>query len=119
MASAIIEKFVPEVYQDQVMQCPTLPEDWLLVESELSTCRGWKAYSNQMSTRWRQPLLKLQGLPLHCILGPGGWRLQVPVGGHGDSRVNFRCSEFQAHRFEAQIEDGSIGFPDSESLEIG
>ena len=40
VASQTIEKFVPEVcntitraYQDQVMQCPTLPEDWLLVES--------------------------------------------------------------------------------------
>ena len=40
MASPTIEKFVPEVcdsitraYRDQVMRCPTLPEDWLLVES--------------------------------------------------------------------------------------
>ena len=74
-------------------------------EVELSTCRGctgWNAYYNQMSTRGRQPLPQLQGLPLHCTLGPGGWRLQVPVGGHGGSRVNFRCSDFQAHRFEAQ-----------------
>ena len=77
----------------------------LPLEVELSTCHGcpeWKAYSNQMSTRGRQPLLQLQGLPLHCTLGPGGWRLQVPVSGHGGSWVNFRCSDFQAHRFEAQ-----------------
>ena len=40
VASLTIEKFVPEVcnaitraYRDQVMWCPTLPEDWLLVES--------------------------------------------------------------------------------------
>ena len=40
VASQTIEKLVPEVcdaitraYRDQVMQCPTLPEDWLLVES--------------------------------------------------------------------------------------
>ena len=40
VASPTIEKFVPEVcdtitraYQDQVIQCPTLREDWLLVES--------------------------------------------------------------------------------------
>ena len=112
VASSTIEKFVPEVcdtitraYPDQVMQCPTLPEDWLLVEVELSTCPGcpgWKAYSNQMSTMGRQPLLQLQGLPLYCTLGPGGWRLQVPVVGHGGSRVNFRCAVFQAHQFEAQ-----------------
>ena len=106
VARATSEKFVPEVcdaitmaYRDQVMQCPTLPEDWLLVESVF--CRrwnfphaldapGWKAYSNQMSTRGRQPLPQLQGLPLYCTLGPGGWRFQVPVGGHGGSWVNFR-----------------------------
>ena len=40
VASLTIEKFVPEVcdaitraYRDQVMRCPTFPEDWLLVES--------------------------------------------------------------------------------------
>ena len=40
VASATIEKFVPKVcdaitraYRDQVTQCPTLPEDWLLVKS--------------------------------------------------------------------------------------
>ena len=40
VASLTIEKFVPEVcdaitraYRDQVKQCPTLPEDWLLIES--------------------------------------------------------------------------------------
>ena len=40
VASANIKKFVPEVcdaitraYGDQVMQCPTLPKEWLLVES--------------------------------------------------------------------------------------
>ena len=50
LASSTIEKFVPEVcdaitgtHRDQVMQCPTLPEDWI------------------------------------------------------GSRVNFRCSNFQAH----------------------
>ena len=38
VASSTIEKFVPEVcdaigraYRDQVMWCPTLPEDWLQV----------------------------------------------------------------------------------------
>ena len=89
---------------------------------ELSTfpgCTGWKAYSNQMSTRARQPLPQLQGLPLDCTPGPGGWRLQVPVDGCGGSRVKLRCSYFQAHRFEAQNRGDSIGFPDSESLVIG
>ena len=94
----------------------------LPLEVELSTCPGspgWKAYSNQMSTKGRHPLRQLQGLPLHCTFGPVEWRLQVPVGGDGGSWVNFRCSDFQAHLFEAQIEDSNIGFPNSESLGIG
>ena len=62
-----------------------------------------------MSTRERQPLPQLQGLPLHCTLGPGGWRFQVPVGGQIFKHTNLR------HK----IEDGSIGFPDSKSLGIG
>ena len=111
VASMIIEKFVPEVceaitraYRDQVMQCPTLPEDWL-PEVELSTCPGcpeWNTHSNQMSTRRRQPLLQLQRPPLYCTLGPGGWRFQVPLGGVGGSWVNFKLSDFQAHKFEGQ-----------------
>ena len=113
---ATIKKFVPEVcdtitraYRDQVVQCPTLPEDWLLVKS--SSARSgtfhmpwvpWMEGIFQSDVHKWEPLPQLQGLPLHCILGPGGWRFQVPVGGHGGSRVNFRCSDFQAHRFEAQ-----------------
>ena len=66
-----------------------------------------------------QPLPQQQGLPLYYTLGLGGWRFQVPAGGLGGNQVNFRCSDFQAHQFKAQIKDGSIGFPDSESLGIG
>ena len=40
VVSSTINKIVPEVcdtiiraYRDQVMQCPTVPEDWLQVES--------------------------------------------------------------------------------------
>ena len=61
-----------------------------------------KKKKKKMSTRGRQPLPQLQGLPLYCTLGHGGWRFQVPVGGHGGSWVNFRSSDFQAHQFEAQ-----------------
>ena len=46
VASPTIKKFVREVcdpitraYRDQVMHCPTLPEDWLLVESVF--CQRW------------------------------------------------------------------------------
>ena len=91
-------------------------------EVELPTCPGcpgWKAYSNQISTWGRQPLPQQQGLPLYCTLGPGGWRFQVPVGGHGGSRINFRCSDLKHADLRRKIEDGSIGFPDSESLGIG
>ena len=33
VASPTIKKFLPEAYQNQAIRCPTLPEDWLLVES--------------------------------------------------------------------------------------
>ena len=105
VASPTIKKFVPKAYQNQAIRVPHSQRIgcWLSpfpLEVELSTCPrcpGWKAYSNQMPTRERQPLLQLQGIPLYCTLGPGGWRLQVPVGRCGGSRVNFRCSDFQAH----------------------
>ena len=50
-------------------------------------CPGWKAHSNQMSKMGWQCLPQLQGLPFDCTPGLGGWRLQVPVGGLGCSRV--------------------------------
>ena len=50
-------------------------------------CPGWKAHSHQMSTTGWQPVPQLQGLPFDCTPGLGGWRLQVPVGGLGGSRV--------------------------------
>ena len=115
--SLTIKKFVPEVcdaitraYRDQVMRCTTLLEDWLWLS--LSSAGGgtfhmpwvpWMEGIFQSDVhKGEQPLPQLQGLPLYCTLGPGGWRLQVPVGGRGGSRVSFRCSDFQAHRFEAQ-----------------
>ena len=68
-SSPTIEKFVPEVcyaitraYQDQVMRCPTLPEDWLLVESVFRR-------------RWNFPhaLGALDGrhIPIRCPQGRG------------------------------------------------
>ena len=41
------------------------------------------------------------------------------MGGHGGSQVNFRYSDFQAHRFEAQHRGQQHPIPDSESLGIG
>ena len=120
VASLTIKKFVPEVcdaitraYRDQVMQCPTLAEDWLLVESVF---RRWWNFPHALGALdrrhipvrcpqgERQPIPQQQGLPLYCTLDPGGWRFQVPVGGHGSSwvRLMTRCSDFQAHQFEAQ-----------------
>ena len=49
---------------------------------------------------------------LCCTPGPGGWKLQVPVGGRGGSWVKLT-------NLRHKIEDGSIGFPDSESPGIG
>ena len=137
VASPTIEKFVPEVcdaitraYRDQVMQCPTLPEDWLLVESVFRR-------------RWNFPhaLSALDGrhIPIRCPQGGGslfrnykGFHsivllalvdgdykfLWVEVGAAGstsDTQI------FKYTNLRHKIEDGSISFefPDSESLGIG
>ena len=91
-------------------------------EVELSTCPGcpgWKAYSNQMFTRGRQPVPQLQGLPFYCTSGAGGWRLQVPVGGGGGAGSASDAQIFKHTDLRHKIEDGSICFPDSESLGTG
>ena len=117
VASSTINKFVPEVgdaiiraYWDQVMRCPTLPEDWLQVKSVF---------------RWRwnipQALGALDGkhIPLYSALGPRGWRLQVPLGGGGAAGSRSDAQIFKHPNLRHKIEDGSIGFPESESLGIG
>ena len=132
VASQTIEKFVPEVgdaitraYQDQVMRCPTLPEDWLLVESVFRR-------------RWNFPhaLGALDGrhIPIRCPQG-GGSLFRNYKGFHSivllalvDGDYMFLCvaagSTSDAQIFKHtdlrhNIEDSSIGFPDSESLGIG
>ena len=115
VASSTIDKFVPKVcdtiiraYRDQVIRCPTLAEDWLQVESvgggifHMPWHPSMESIFQSDVHKGRQPLPQLQGVPLYCTSGPGGWILQVPVGGCGGSRINFRCSDFQAHQFEAQ-----------------
>ena len=135
VARPTIEKFVPEVcaaitraYRDQVMRCPTLPEDWLLVESVFHR-------------RWNLPhaLSALDGrhIPIRC---PQGERslFRNSKGFHsivllalvdGDSKCLWVDMGAAGSTSDAQIfkhtdlrhkiEDGSIGFPDSESLGIG
>ena len=135
VASPTIEKFVPEVcdaitraYQDQVMRCPTLPEDWLLVDSVFGQ-------------RWNFPhaLGALDGrhIPIRCPQG-GGSLFRNSKGFHsivllalvdGDSRFLWvdmgavgstsDAQIFNHTNLRHKIEDGSIGFPDSESLGIG
>ena len=60
----------------------------------------WMESTSQSQSR--RPLPQLQGLPLYSTFGPGGWRLQVPLGGGRGCRVKIRCSDFQALRCEAQ-----------------
>ena len=135
VASLIIKKFVPEVcdaitraYRDQVLQCPTLPEDWLLVESVFRQ-------------RWNFPhalgALDRRHIPIRCPQG-GGSLFCKCKGFHsivllalvnGDSKFLWvdmgaagSTSDDQIIRhanLRHKIEDGSIGFPGSESLGIG
>ena len=135
VASLTIEKFVPEVcdtitraYRDQVMRCPTLPEDWLLIESVFR----W---------RWNYPhavgALDGRHIPIRCLQGRGSlfrnskgfhfivllalvdgdYKLKwVDVGAAGSTSD---AQIFKHTDLRHKIEDSSIGFPDSESLGIG
>ena len=91
VANSTIDKFVPEIcdaiiraYRDQVMQCPTLPEDWLQVESEGGTsCMPWVLWMESIFRSdvhmGRQSAPQLQGLPLYCTHGPGRDYLCIPI----------------------------------------
>ena len=95
VASSTINKFVAvcdtmiRAYRDQVMRCPTIPEDWLQVEHSACTgCPGWKAYSYHISKRERQPIPQLQGLHSIVLLAlvDGDYKfLWVEVGAAGSS----------------------------------
>ena len=134
VASPTIEKFVPEVcdaitsaYRDQVMRCPTLPEDWLLVES--------------VFLRWNfshaPGALDGRHVPIRCPQGGGSLfrnykglqsivLLALVDGDYkflwvemGAARSTSDAQIFKHTNLRHKIEDGSIGFPDSESLGIG
>ena len=114
--------------RDQVMRCPTLSEDCLLVESIF---------------RWRwnfphaQSALDGRHIPIRCSQGgvslfrnSKGFHsivLLALVDGHskflwvdmGAARSTSHAQIFKHTDFRHKIEEGSIGFPDSESLGIG
>ena len=119
---------ITRAYRDQVMRCPTLPEDWLLVESVFHR-------------RWNFPhaLGALHGMhiPIRCPQGGGSlfhnckgfhsivllalvdgdykflWLDMGAAGSTSDAQI------FKHADIRHKIEDGSIGFPDSESYGIG
>ena len=119
---------ITRAYRDQVMWCPTLPENWLLVESVFRR-------------RWNFPhaLGALDGrhIPIRCPQGGGSlfhnckgfhsivllalvdgdykflWVDMGAAGSTSDAQI------FKHTDLRHKIEDGSIGFPDSESLGIG
>ena len=41
------------------------------------------------------PVPHLQGILFHCHIDPGRWRVQIQMGGRGQSWFLFRCSDFQ------------------------
>ena len=115
-------------YRDQGMRCPTLSEDWLLVKSIFRL-------------RWNFPhalgALDRRHFPIRCPQG-GGSLFRNSKGFHfivllalvdGDSKFLWVDMGAAGSTSDAQIfnhtdlrhkiEDGSIGFPDSESLGIG
>ena len=119
---------ITRAYPDQVMRCPTLPEGWLLVKSVFH----W---------RWNFPhaLSAVDGrhIPIRCPQGEGSFFCNCK-GFHsivllalvdGDSKFLWVDMGAAGSTSDAQIfkhtdlrhkiGDGSIGFPDSESLGIG
>ena len=102
-------------YQDELMTYPTSPEDWLEVESVFR--RRWNIPHALVALdgkhipircpRWVDSLYNnYKGASLYSTPGPGGWMLQIPQGGRGGS----------AQILRHKTEDGSISFPESESL---
>ena len=91
-------------------------------EVELPTCPGcpgWKAYFNQMSIRRRQPLRNSTGfhsIVLLALVDGDSKFLWVDMGAAGSTSD---AQIFKHTKFRNKIEDGSIGFPNSESLAIG
>ena len=128
VASQIIEQFVPEVrdaitraYRDQVMQYPTLPDDWLLFKSIFR----W---------RWNFPhalgTLDRRHIPIRCPQG-GGSLFRNCKGFHsivllalvdGDFKflwvdMGAAGSTSDAEIFKhTDLRHKNVGFPDSESL---
>ena len=118
VARSTINKFVPEVsdaiiraYRDQVLTCPTLPEDWLVVKSVFR--QRWNILDALGALDGKHILIRCpqrggslyhnyKGFHSIVLPGPGGQRLQVPLGGCRGSRIKHRCSDFQALQFEAQ-----------------
>ena len=128
VASPTIEKFEPAVcdaitraYRDQMMQCPILPRDWLLVESVF--CRRWN-FPHALDGRH---------IPIRCPQG-GGSLFRNCKGFHSivllalvddDSKFMWvhvgqpgQLQIFKHTDLRHKLEDGSIGFPDSKSLGI-
>ena len=114
-------------YRVQVMRCPTLPDVWLLVGFVFRQrwnfphalgCPGWKAYSNQMSTRgslFRNCNCFHRIVLLALVDGDSKFLLVdlLAAGSTSDAQI------FKHTNLRHKMKDGSIGFPDSESLGIG
>ena len=130
-----IKKIVPEVcdtitkaYRDQVMQCPTLPEDWLLVESIFH--QRWNFPHALGSLDGRHILIRcpqgggnlfrnckgFHSIVLLALVDGDSKFLWVEMGAAGSTSDD---QIFKYTNLRHKIEDDSIGFPESESLRIG
>ena len=105
------------------MRCPRLPEDWLQVKSVFCRrwpgCHGWKAYSNQMSKGGGSFFHNYKGFHSIVLLAlvDGDYKiLWVVLGAAGSSSD---AQIFKHTNLRHKVEDGSIGFPESECLGIG
>ena len=132
MARSTINKFVPEVcdsiiraYRDEVMTCPTSPEDWLEVKSIF--CWNWNIphalgaldgkHIPIRCPRWGGSLYhNYKGFHLIVLLAlvDGDYKfLWVDLGAAGSSSD---AQIFKHSDLRHKIGDGTISFPESESL---
>ena len=132
VARSTIIKFVPDIcdtiiraYQDEVMTCPTSPEDWLEVKSVF--CRKWNIPHVLGARDGKHIPIRCprQGGSLyHNYKGFHSVVLLALVDGDykfiwvdvGVARSSSDAQIFKHSNLRHKIEVGSISFPESESL---
>ena len=125
--SSTTEKFVPEVcdaitrpYRDQVMQCPMLPEDWLLVKFPHALGALDGRHIPIRCPQWGGSFFRnCKSFHSIVLLALVNGDFKFPSVDMGAAGLTSDAQIFKHTDLRRKIEDSNIGFPDSESLGIG